>query len=106
MWLSVHYFDTRWEWTARILATELVHQAGASPIHQFFDELFGDEPIIVTEVDLPGADYAAYYYRYRNFPYIVLRKGTQVLKANIDIFGEDTAFTPEEFALAMADSLN
>lgn len=106
MWLSVHYFDTRWEWTARILSRELVHQAGASPVHQFFDELFGDEPIIVTELDLPGVDYAAYYYRYRSFPYVVLRKGTQVLKANIDIFGEDTAFTPEEFALTMADSMN
>jgi len=106
MWLSVHYFDTRWEWTARILSRELVHQAGASPVHQFFDELFGDEPIVVTELDLPSADYAAYYYRYRGFPYVVLRKGTKVIKANIDIFDEDTAFTPEEFTQAMLSSLD
>ena len=106
MWLFVTYFNTRWDWTAQILAKELVHQAGASPIHQFFDEMFGDEPIVVTELDLEGADYAAYYFRFRDYPYIVIQKGTQVLKANIDIFGSKTAFTPEEFALQMLNSLS
>lgn len=106
MWLSVLYFNTRWERTAEKLAQELVHQAGASPIHQFFDELFGDEPIILTELQLEGADYAAYYYKYRNFPYVVVQKGTQVLKANIDIFGDKNAFTPEEFAQVMLESLD
>lgn len=105
MWLSVLYFDTRWEWTAEILAQELVHQSGASPVHQFFDEMFGDEPIILTELSLEGADYAAYYYKYRNFPYVVVQKGTQVLKANIDIFGDETGFTPEQFAEIMLSSL-
>lgn len=106
MWLDVCYFETRWEWTAKALAKELIHQAGASPMHQFFDELFGDEPITVTDLDIPGADYAAYYYKYRGFPYVVIRTGTTVLKANIDVFGDDTAFTPEEFARAMLDSLD
>ena len=106
MWLTLLYFDTRWDWTARVIAKELTYQAGTSPLRQYLDELFGDEPIILTEMDIEGADYAAYYYRYQGYPYVVIQKGSLVIQANIDIFGDGIAFTPEEFAQTLISHLS
>lgn len=104
VWLSVLYLDTRWEWTARVLAKELTYQAGAHPWKQWLDKLFGEEPVSIQEFSLEGADFAAYYFKFRDYPYIILQKDSLVLKANISNFG-DEAFTPEQFAEIMLSSL-
>lgn len=105
-WLDVLYFDTRWEWSARVIAKELTYQTGASPLRHFIDELFGEEPIILTQLDLPGADFAGYFYKDRGYPHVVIQKGCTVIKANLNLFDETVPFTPETFAQAMLDSLD
>ena len=97
-WLSVNYHRTRWEWTARRLARELVSQAGANRLEQTAAKIFGDEPVIATEIALPDADYCAYFYKYRNDPYMVIQKNNVVIQVNLEIPGSATEPTPEELA--------
>ena len=97
-WLSVNYHRTRWEWTARRLARELVSQAGANRLDQTAAKIFGDEPVIATEIALPDADYCAYFYKHRNDPYIVIQKNNLVIQVNLEIPGSAAEPTPEELA--------
>lgn len=96
-WLSVHYHRTRWEWTARRLAREFVSQSGANLLEQTAARIFGDEPIVATEIALPGADYCAYFYKYRSNPYIVVQKDNVVIQVSLEIPG-GTDPAPEELA--------
>ena len=97
-WLSVHYHRTRWEWTARMLAREFVSQAGANPFEQTAAKIFGDEPVIATEIALPDADYCAYFYKHRSDPYIVLQKNNVVIQVNLDTLGGSFEPSPDELA--------
>ena len=97
-WLSVNYHRTRWEWTARRLARELVSQAGANRLDQTAARIFGDEPVIATEIALPDADYCAYFYKHRNDPYMVIQKNNVVIQVNLEIPGSAAEPTPEELA--------
>lgn len=97
-WLSVNYHRTRWEWTARRLAREFVSQAGANRLEQTAAKIFGDEPVIATEIALPNADYCAYFYKYRNDPYMVIQKDNVVIQVNLEIPGSAAEPTPEELA--------
>ena len=97
-WLSVNYHRTRWEWTARRLAWELVSQAGANRLDQTAAKIFGDEPVIATEIALPDADYCAYFYKHRNDPYMVIQKNNVVIQVNLEIPGSAAEPTPEELA--------
>jgi len=97
-WLSVHYHRTRWEWTARRLAREFVSQAGANRFDQSAARIFGDDPVIATEIALPDADYCVWFYKNRSAPHIVIQKDNVVIQVNLDILGESTEPTPEELA--------
>ena len=97
-WLMVNYHQTRWEWTARRLAREFVSQSGANLFEQTAAKIFGDEPVIATEIALPDADYCAYFYKHRSDPYIVVQKDHVVIQVNLEIMGTDTKPTPEELA--------
>ena len=97
-WLSVNYHRTRWEWTARRLARALVSQAGANRLEQTAARIFGDEPVIATEIALPDADYCAYFYKHRNDPYMVIQKNNVVIQVNLEIPGSAAEPTPEELA--------
>lgn len=97
-WLSVNYHRTRWEWTARRLARELVSQAGANRLEQTAAKIFGDEPVIATEIALPDADYCAWFYKHRSDPYMVIQKDNVVIQVNLEIPGSAAEPTPEELA--------
>ena len=97
-WLSVNYHRTRWEWTARRLAREFVSQAGANRLEQTAAKIFGDEPVIATEIALPDADYCAWFYKHRNDPYMVIQKNNVVIQVNLEIPGSAAEPTPEELA--------
>ena len=97
-WLSVNYHRTRWEWTARRLARELVSQAGANAFDQTAAKIFGDEPVIATEIALPDADYCAWFYKHRSDPYMVIQKNNVVIQVNLEIPGSAAEPTPEELA--------
>lgn len=97
VWLSVNYHRTRWEWTARRLAKEFVSQAGANRFDQAAARVFGDEPIVATQIAMPDADYCAYFYKNRSNPYIVIQKDNIVIQVNLDILG-GTDPDPEELA--------
>ncbi len=97
-WLSVNYHRTRWEWTARRLARELVSHAGANAFDQTAAKIFGDEPVIATEIALPDADYCAWFYKHRNDPYMVIQKNNVVIQVNLEIPGSAAEPTPEELA--------
>lgn len=100
-YLSIEYHCTRWDWTAAGLAREFVRQAGDNPFDRFADRLFGEEPTIATELDVPGADYAAYYYKFRSSPYLVLQRGNVVLRVNLDFLGDGEPLDPEALAEAV-----
>ena len=97
-WLSVNYHRTRWEWTARRLAREFVSQSGANFFEQSAARVFGDEPVIATEIALPDADYCAWFYRHRSSPHIVVQKNNVVIQVNLEIMGTSLKPTPEELA--------
>lgn len=97
-WLNVNYHRTRWEWTARRLAREFVSQSGANFFEQTAARVFGDEPVIATEIALPDADYCAYFYKHRSDPYIVVQKDNVVIQVNLEILGSSAEPTPEELA--------
>ena len=97
-WLSVNYHRTRWEWTARRLARELVSHAGANAFDQTAAKIFGDEPVIATEFALPDADYCAWFYKHRSDPYLVIQKNNVVVQVNLEIPGSAAEPTPEELA--------
>ena len=97
-WLSVNYHRTRWEWTARRLARELGSQAGANRLEQTAARIFGDEPVIATEIALPDADYCAWFYKHRSDPYMVIQKNNVVIQVNLEIPGSAAAPPPEELA--------
>ena len=97
-WLSVNYHRTRWEWTARRLARELVSHAGANVFDQTAAKIFGDEPVIATEIALPDADYCAWFYKHRSDPYMVIQKNNVVIQVNLEIPGSAAEPTPEELA--------
>ena len=97
-WLSVNYHRTRWEWTARRLSRELVSHAGANAFDQTAAKIFGDEPVIATEIALPDADYCAWFYKHRSDPYMVIQKNNVVIQVNLEIPGSATEPTPEELA--------
>ncbi len=80
--ISVRYHRLRYRWAAELLARELVSQAGGSPIHQFFDELFHTDPVYPEVLHLPDCDYAVYYYRLLHYPYLVLQKDNVVIKVH------------------------
>lgn len=105
-YLTVEYFELRCEWAAQRLARELVSQMGGNPIDQFFDALFGDDAVEVTPLEGTGADYAVYYYRYRDVPYIVLQNGTTVVRVDLDIIGEGIHLPFDEVAQVLMDSIS
>lgn len=97
-YLTVQYHRTRWEWVARALAKEFVSQAGGNPFDQLAARFFGDEPVQITELALPGADYCAYYYRNMPEPYLILQKDNVVLKVRIAVLSQAAERSPEELA--------
>ena len=97
-YLTVQYFETRWEWTAQRLAEEFVSQAGANLPDQWAAQLFGNEPVTITALDIPGADYCVYYYKNLPDPYLVLRKGSVVIKIRYCPLSSAPALGPEELA--------
>lgn len=104
-YLKVHYHRTRYEWTAAILARELISQTGANGWEQFAAKLFGQEPVVATELALPGADYAAYYYLHRSEPWLVLRQGKIVVRVNLDLLGSGAGLEPEALAQAVLSQI-
>ena len=86
-YLSVEYHETRFEWMAAGLAREFVRQSGDNPLDHLAARIFGDDPVHATELSLPGADYAAYYYKFRGSPYLVLQKDNRVLRVSLDVLG-------------------
>jgi len=106
-YLKLEYFHTRWEWTARMLAWELPRQQGASPAEQLLDRLFGQEPTVLTELEIPGLDYCASYEEYRHSPYLILREGDITIRLHLSVLGEDVrSYTPEQLAATVAAHLN
>lgn len=101
---TVNYHRTRWEWTAAALAREFVGRAGANPVDQFIDGLFDREPVTATELAIGDADYAAYYYEYRE-PYLVLQMGNVVVRANVDFIGGPQIGDLEALAAAILDGI-
>lgn len=97
-YLSVEYHRTRWDWVAAGIAREFVSQAGDNPVDRFGNRLFGEEPTIATKLDIPGVDYAAYYYKHRSSPYLVLQRGSVVLRVNLDLLGYQREIAPETLA--------
>ena len=97
-WLSVRYHRTRWEWTARRLAREFVSQSGANLFDQTAARVFGDEPIVATEIALPEADYCAYFYKYRSHPYLVIQVDTVVMQVNLSRLDSKMTYEPEALA--------
>lgn len=97
-YLSVTYHRTRWEWTARRLAKELVSQSGANIVDQTLAKLFGDEIISPTVLDLPEADYAVWYYTRVAYPYLVIQKDNIVLRVHYSPFSDAPGIMPEELA--------
>ena len=96
-YLTVRYHRTRWEWTARKLAREMVSQDGGNAFDQTAAKIFHNEPVEVTELAIPDADYCAYYCKNMPDPYLIIQKDDVVLKVNLDILG---AAGPEPEALA------
>ena len=97
-YLTVQYHRTRWDWTARMLAKELVSQSGANPVDQTFSKLFGDDPVIVTELVLPDADHCVYFYKGLPDPYLVIQRNNIVLRVRYAALGNAPRFEPEELA--------
>lgn len=100
-WLTVRYHRTRWAWTARALAAEFVSQAGANLFEQTAARVFGNDPVIAREIDLPDADYCVYFYKNRSSPHILIQKGTVVLQVNLEILDTHPEPQPEELARLM-----
>lgn len=98
VYLSVNYHELRWEWAAERLARELVSQSGANAVDQTFENLTNGDPIYATELNVEGADYCVYFYRYRGSPTIVLRSGSTVVRANLDVLGEERTMDVQEIA--------
>ena len=98
VYLSVNYHELRWEWAAERLARELVSQSGANAVDQTFEKLTNGDPIYATELNVEGADSCVYFYRYRGSPTIVLRSGTTVVRANLDVLGEERTMDVQEIA--------
>jgi hypothetical protein len=67
-------------------------------VDQAFEKLTGGDPIYVTELDVEGADDCIYFYRYRGSPTIILRSGTTVIRANLDVLGEERALDVQQIA--------
>ena len=97
VWLTVNYHRTCWEWTARLLAKELVSQSGANPFEQAAAEIFGNEPFVATELALPDADYCAFFFDQGSDPIIVIRKNCTVIRVDLDVLGGSDP-EPEELA--------
>ena len=73
-------------------------QSGANIVDQTFEKLTNGDPIYATELDVDGADSCVYFYRYRGSPTIVLRSGTTVVRANLDVLGEERMMDVQEIA--------
>jgi len=97
-YLTVTYHRTRWEWTARLLARELVSQSGANLPEQLLDRFFGYAPVEVTELVLPDADFCVYYYDGLPDPYLVIQQNNIVLRVRYAALGRAPTFEPEELA--------
>lgn len=97
-YLTVQYFQTRWEWTARMAARELVNQSGGNRFERLLDRLFGNEPVQVTELALPGADYCAWYNRHLPTPYVIVQKDSVVVLVRYSPYADAPRLSPEELA--------
>ena len=104
-YLSITYHRTRWEWTARQLAKELVSQSGANVADQTLAKLFGDEIISPTVLDLPEADYAVWYYARVADPYLVIQKDNIVIRVRYAPFSGAPGIKPEELAALVLSHL-
>lgn len=97
-YLTVQYHRTRWEWVARALAKEFVSQAAGNPFYQLGVRFFGRESIFVTELELPDADYCAYYHKNLPEPYLILQKDNVVLMVRLAFFSGAEEPEPGELA--------
>ena len=97
-YLTVQYHRTRWEWIARAVAKEFVSQSGANPFEQAAAKLFGKEPVTVTELVLPDADYCSFYYHNMPEPYLILQRDNVVLRVRLSVLSEAVKPEPEELA--------
>ena len=61
-------------------------------------EVLGGDPVYVTELEVEGADDCVYFYRYRGSPTIILRSGTTVIRANLDVLGEERKLDVQQIA--------
>lgn len=104
-YLTVEYHELRFEWTARLLARELLSQSGANVVDQTLTKLFGDEPTTAAELILPDADYAATFYLNRDEPTLILQHNNTVLRIHLDHLGGRHEFTMEELAQAFLSHL-
>ena len=73
-------------------------QSGANAVDQTFEKLTNGDPIYATELNVEGADSCVCFYRYRGSPTIVLRSGTTVIRANLDVLGEEQTMDVQEIA--------
>lgn len=104
-YLTVTYHRTRWEWTARLLTAELVSQAGGNPTEQLLNRLFGREPVVITKLDLPDADYCAWFCKDLPAPYLVIRQGSIVLRVRYAPLSHGIALEPEELARSILSQI-
>lgn len=103
--LTVNYHETRWNWTARRLAEEFISQAGGNLFDQTAARIFGEDPVIATELNIPEADYCAYYYKFLHSPYIVLVKDNVVIRINLSVLSRGVNLGTEEIAKAFLSQL-
>lgn len=97
-YLTVRYHRTRWEWTAGRLAQELASQAGGNIFDRTAARILGNEPVEITELTVPGADYCAYYYENLPEPYLILQRDNVVMKVRLSTLSESPDWDPEELA--------
>lgn len=89
--LDISYHECSSEWFAAALARGYTQQADG---FNFIARLRSDDPEI-TELDIPGADYAVTYLH--GSPYLILRKGRVVIRIRYSHFISGT-YPPEKLA--------
>ena len=97
-YLTVAYHRTRWEWTARMMAKEMVSQAAGGAAYQLGVRYFGRDSLFVTETVLPGADYCAWYHSGLPEPYLILQVDNVILRVRLADFSQGSEPAPEELA--------
>ncbi len=97
MVLYTDYFQTCHEFVAAGLVWELAFQVRGSLGERLVNWVTGEDPVELRELDLPGADYAAVFWRY-HFPYALMQKGDKVLMIELTVLGSGESLDIETAA--------